>query len=167
MKINEQQLERLIDTYQNLVYSVCFKITGNHFDAQDMAQETFLSAFKHFETFDGANEKAWICRIATNKCLDLKRKAMNRQVPTEDVFFEEMVSVGATMEEEFLDKQVREELKERCEKLKPPYGEIALKFFYEELSVGQIAERLKRNEKTVQTQVYRAKAMLRKSYGKE
>lgn len=71
------------------------------------------------------------------------------------------------MEEEFLDKQVREELKERCEKLKPPYGEIALKFFYEELSVGQIAERLKRNEKTVQTQVYRAKAMLRKSYGKE
>lgn len=86
MKINEQQLERLIDTYQNLVYSVCFKITGNHFDAQDMAQETFLSAFKHFETFDGANEKAWICRIATNKCLDLKRKAMNRQVPTEDVF---------------------------------------------------------------------------------
>lgn len=41
MKISEQQLERLIDTYQNLVYSVCFKITGNHFDAQDMAQETF------------------------------------------------------------------------------------------------------------------------------
>lgn len=41
---------------------------------------------------------------------------------------------------------------------------MAVDYFYEELSVAEIAKRLQRNEKTVQTQVYRSKAMLRKMY---
>lgn len=77
----------MIDNYQNLVFSICYKITGNYFDAEDMTQETFLSAYRHFSQFDGANEKAWICRIATNKCIDLKRKSSHNQIPMEEEFF--------------------------------------------------------------------------------
>lgn len=52
----------------------------------------------------------------------------------------------------------------KCRTLKPPYDQVACCYFYEELTTSQIAEKLNRNEKTVQTQVYRAKAMLKKMY---
>ncbi|MGN0156416.1 MAG: RNA polymerase sigma factor [Lachnospiraceae bacterium] len=156
-----------MDTYQNLIFSVCYKITGNYFDSEDLAQDTFLSAYKNFARFDGKNEKAWLCRIATNKCLDYKRKASNSQILTEDSFFEMVQDGQKSIEEQCLEDQVKEKLLQSCQKLKPPYDDIAVRYFYKEYSTADIAKQLDRNEKTVQTQVYRAKAMLRKIYGKE
>ena len=73
-KINsEKYMEELIDKYQNLVFSICYKFTKDYFIAEDLTQETFLSAFQHPDSFQGGNEKAWICRIATNKCIDYGR----------------------------------------------------------------------------------------------
>lgn len=154
----------MIDHYQNLVFSICYKITGNYFDAEDMTQETFLSAYRNFSKFDGQNEKAWICRIATNKCIDLKRKASNNQIPTEESFFLEMKDKNNSVEENVMNVQIKEELFRNCNALKPPYDEVARCYFYEELTTSQIAEKLNRNEKTVQTQVYRARGMLKKLY---
>ena len=72
-----------------------------------------------------------------------------------------------SIEEQCLEEQVKEKLLQSCQKLKPPYDDIAVRYFYKEYSTADIAKQLDRNEKTVQTQVYRAKAMLRKIYGKE
>ena len=51
-----------------------------------------------------------------------------------------------------------------CRKLKPPYDEIAIAYFYNERSPGEIAEARGQNIKTIQTQIYRARAMLREMY---
>ena len=83
----DEKLEELIDRYQSLVFSICFKMTGDYFAAEDLAQETFLSAYEKYSSFDGRHEKAWICRIATNKCLDYLKAAGRRSVPTEDEWF--------------------------------------------------------------------------------
>lgn len=99
--------------------------------------------------------------------MDYKRRAANRQIPTEDIFFDELADQSLSTESSCLETLVREKLLHSCKRLKPPYDEIAMDYFYEELSIGQMADKLKRNEKTVQTQVYRAKAMLRKIYGRE
>ena len=160
-------MESLINAYQNLIFSVCYKITGNYFDSQDLAQDTFLSAYKNFSNFDGKNEKAWLCRIATNKCLDYKRKACSNQIPTEDSFFDMVQDREQSIEEQCLENQVREGLLDCCKRLKPPYDEIAIKYFYDECTTSEIAKQLGRNEKTVQTQMYRAKAMLKNLYGRE
>ncbi len=158
-----------IDTYQNLIFSICYKFTGNYFDAEDLTQDTFLSAYKNFSKFDGTNEKAWLARIATNKCLDYQKKSARGEVPTEDAFFAKQPQTQETdntCEACYMQKFVLEELKRCCKMLKPPYDEIAEKYFYREMSVSEIADALGRNEKTVQTQIYRAKAMLRKLYQK-
>lgn len=160
-------MEYLIDTYQNLIFSVCYKITGNYFDSEDLAQDAFLSAYKNFSNFDGKNEKAWLCRIATNKCLDFKRKSISRQIPTEDTFFDMVQDGGVSIEEQCFENSVKEKLRCCCGSLKPPYDDIAIRYFYQEYSTADIAKQLDRNEKTVQTQVYRAKAMLKKIYGRE
>lgn len=160
-------MEHLIDTYQNLIFTICYKFTSNYFDAEDIAQETFLSAYKNLSSFDGKNEKAWIAKIATNKCIDFRRKSSNNQVPTEDEYFVTLVDTGQSVEEKCSDRFIREQLLKCCESLKPPYDAVAKEYFYEELSFEEIAKKHVKNEKTIQTQVYRAKAMLRKIYGKE
>ena len=136
----------MIDSYEKLVFSICSKTTGDYFAAEDLAQETFLAAFQKYDTFDGANEKAWICRIATNKSIDYLRSASRRNVPTEEI---------------------KGELERYCSELKPPYNEVAKAYYLKELSPGEIAARLGQNVKTIQTQIYRAREMLKKRYRKE
>ncbi len=157
----------MIDQYQNLIYSICYRLTGDYFEAEDLTQDTFLSAYKSLSAFDGKNERAWLCRIATNKCLDYLKRAGRRSIPTEDLFFAAVPSDADTPERSALDIAVKEELKQRCEALKPLYRDVALDYFYYELDISQIAEKTGRSIKTLQTQIYRAKAMLRKQYGKE
>ena len=191
----EEQLTALIDSYQHLVFSICYKMTADYFASGDLTQETFLSAYKHLGEFDGRYEKAWVCRIATNKCLDYMQSAGRRSIPTADPGFESAtgpdgrassgrgagsgfgMSEGAAGEHEAavwqtpesicLEKEVREILLSRCLSLKPPYDEIAKAYYYDELDAGEIARRRGVKKKTIQTQIYRARHLLRRMYEKE
>ncbi len=162
-------------------------MTADYFASEDLAQETFLSAYKHLEEFDGRYEKAWICRIATNKCLDYLQSAGRRSIPTADPGLEggrmpdgrgqadadtegtgeNRAVTQQTPESIFLEKEVRETLLARCLSLKPPYDEIAKAYYYEEMDAEEIARRRGAKKKTVQTQIYRARGMLRRMYEKE
>lgn len=167
-KINrDKYLEDLIDNYGNLVFSICFKIAGEYFEAEDLSQETFLSAYKNLENFDGQNEKAWICRIATNKCLDHVKSAARRQVPTKAEYFIQVESRTQAPEEEILEDEVKTKLYSLCNDLKPPYNEVAIDYFCKDLEIKEIAKKTGKNIKTLQTQIYRAKEMLRKLWRKE
>lgn len=157
----------MIDQYQNLIYSICYRLTGDYFEAEDLAQDTFLSAYKNLSAFDGKNERAWLCRIATNKCIDYLKRAGRRSVPTEDSFFVTVPADGGSPENTALDRAVREELLRCCLALNQPYRNVAVDYFYYELSISELAAKTGRNIKTLQTQVYRAKAMIRKLYRKE
>lgn len=164
---SKQYLAQMIAQYQNLIFSICVKMTNDYFAAEDLAQETFLSAFKNIDSFDGQNEKAWLCRIATNKCIDYQKQAARRMIPSEDSEFENQKSGEGLPEADYIEQEVLEQLQERCNQLKPPYDEIARMYFVEEHNAEEIAAIKQKNLKTIQTQVYRARAMLRKIYGKE
>lgn len=153
-----------VDRYESLVLSVCYHMTGDYFAAQDLTQETFLAAFLHLAGFDGNNEKAWLCRIASNKCVDYLRQAGRRMIPTEDVRMDTFCSPVGRPEGEALEAAVRSELKERCRSLKPPYGEIAYQYFYLEKKPEEIAREQGKKRKTIETQIYRAREMLRRIY---
>ena len=88
-------------------------------------------------------------------------------VPTKDEVLGSHPARAGGPEEQCIEEVVREELKEKCGQLKPPYDEIARLYFCEEHPASEIAELKQKNLKTVQTQIYRARAMLRKLYGKE
>lgn len=164
-KINsEEYISDFIEQYQNLVFSICYKLTQDYFASQDLTQETFLSAYKNKSHFREENEKAWICRIATNKCVDYLREAARRQVPTEITDMENNTAQNGLPEKEMLEKEVKRELLANCRKLKEPYSEIAYQYFYLEKKPEEIAGEQAQNIKTIQTQIYRARDMLRKLY---
>lgn len=156
----------LLSDYQNLIFSICYQMTQNYFEAEDLAQETFVSAYEHLDSFDGQHEKAWLCRIAMNKCLDFQKKHRRHAIPQRDEVFLSLAD-GESVENRVLAEEMQTELRRVCESLKPPYKEIAVAYFCQEKSPEEIAGEQNRNLKTVQTQIYRARAKLQKIYGKE
>lgn len=117
----QQQLESWMTQYQNLIYSICFRLTGDQFDAEDLSQDTFLSAYRNLARFDGQNEKAWLCRIATNKCIDHLKRAGRRSIPTEEIFFSALPDSRSSPEQETLEAELRRQLKTCCSQLPEPY----------------------------------------------
>lgn len=162
----DENFIRLLDEYEKLIFSICYRITRQYFDAEDLTQETFMTVYKNLEKFDGQNEKAWITRIATNKCLDYIKRAEYKNVVSEDIELEGAMEnkqlFVESPEEKCLEKSIKEEFEMLCRSLKPPYDRIAYQYFCKEMSPQEIAAANKINQKTAQTQIYRARDKLRK-----
>jgi len=165
---SKDNLIRLVTTYKNLVFSVCLKMTGDYFIAEDITQETFIQAYQNYDKFDGTNEKAWICRIASNKCIDWQRETIRKSV--EDADDETISGIEDTTAgplQTVLDNEVIERLEACCNLLKEPYRSVSIQFFIEGLTAKEISDQTGTGLKTVQTQIFRAKEMLKKTIRRE
>ena len=157
----EEKLKELMDGYGKLVFSICYRLTNDYFTAEDLTQDVFLSAYKNLSRFDGTYEKAWLSKIAVRKCLDHLKAAGRRTIPTEDTYFEQLHDKEFSPEEAFLDKDFKDRIRHLCSALKSPYREVALEHFCEEKTAAEIAKAQNKNIKTVQTQIYRSRSMLK------
>jgi RNA polymerase sigma-70 factor (TIGR02960 family) len=83
---DEQAFRRLTDPHRRELHVHCYRIVGSLQDAEDLVQETLLAAWRGLEQFDGrASLRAWLYRIATNRCLNALRDSSRRPqkaVPT-------------------------------------------------------------------------------------
>lgn len=163
--IQTAQLERALEKYERLIFSICYRMVGDYFEAQDATQETFLTYYKVLDRFDGQNEKAFLTKIATNKCLDFLKRKGSKEMPSESEVLESRAGTVSSPEERLLEEEVKEELVRVCRDLKPPYGQIAYEFYCCDRTAREIAEQKGIKLKTVQTQVLRAKKMLQKKLG--
>ena len=165
---SKENLTRLVNQYKNLIFSICLKLTGDYFAAEDLTQETFIAAYEHWGNFDGEFEKAWLARIASNKCLDYKRAAARRQVPTEE---SELLQGNTELKddplEQVMNKDILDKLERYCNALSPPYNEVALQHFIKGETANEISHSSHIPLNTVKTRIRRAREMLQKSFGKE
>ncbi|EON79189.1 RNA polymerase ECF-type sigma factor [Lunatimonas lonarensis] len=85
-KTRDQGFRLLVETYQRRVYGLIRKMVIIHEDADDVAQNTFIKAFKNIERFGGNSSLfTWIYRIAVNESLSfLERKKKRFFFPIED-----------------------------------------------------------------------------------
>lgn len=158
---------KMLNQYEKLVFSICYRMTNNYFDSEDLTQETFLSVYKSMDTFDGGNEKAFITRIATNKCLDYLKRAERRTKPGQEVEIERGSPPTDSAERKVMEIVVMERLLDCCKKLKKPYNKVAYSYFYEGKTAREIAEATETNLNTVQTQIQRIRKELKKQWSKE
>lgn len=159
--------EDLLTKYEKLVFSICYRMTNNYFDAQDLTQETFISVYKVIESFDEKNEKAYITRITTNKCLDHLKNAERRTMPSEDEELERGSPPVDSAEKQVMEIVVMEQLEKCCNRLKEPYKTVAYEYFYKGKTAKEIAEHINANVHTVQTQIRRVRKVLRTQWDKE
>jgi len=75
MQLHTLQYNSWVDNYTDYLYAFAFYKVGKKEDAEDLVQETFLSAYKNRESFKGdASEKTWLTAILKNKIIDYYRK---------------------------------------------------------------------------------------------
>lgn len=81
-QIDQESFGRLVEPYRRELQVHCYRMMGTLQDAEDMAQETFLKAWRGRGTYRGtASLRAWLYKIATHACLDALRKRPGRYVP--------------------------------------------------------------------------------------
>lgn len=161
MVIHKEQFASYIKQYERLIITICLSFTKNYFDAEDLAQQTFLSAYTNFGKFDGVNFKAWLTTIATNKCKDFLKspsRAINNLSHEE---LEVLKDSGETPEDLVLQKHSRQKIYMLCEKLKEPYKTVSVNYFCEDIKLSEMASETGQSLKTLQTHLYRAKKLLK------
>lgn len=141
------------------LYYVCLRYLKNDADAQDVLQETFVTAYRKIESFNGQGSfEGWIRRIAVNNCL-AKLRLDKKQ-------FESEISVDQTQliseEPDYLQKEETEaNLLRALKELPDGYRTIINLSILEDYSHREISELLNITESTSRSQLARAKAALK------
>ena len=161
--MSNEEFQIIVEQYQKLVFSICYQLTHDYHESQNLAQDTFLSAYTHIDTIKKDHLKAWLAKIAANKAKDYLKSAYYRRISiSEDIYEIEIGSTELTPVESYENKDGEGRIKNIVYALKEPYHKVAVLFFIEERTPEEIAGILERPEKTVRTQLYRARNILRK-----
>lgn len=76
---DEKAFAEVFDRYRRELHLHCYRMLASYDEAEDAVQETFLRAWRRRDTFDGsALVRAWLYKIATNVCLDMRRQSARR-----------------------------------------------------------------------------------------
>ena len=158
--MEREKFERMVLQYQRLVYTVCYQLVQDGAQAEDLAQETFLSAWIHRDRCIPGSEKAWLCRIAANRAKDFLKSAYCRRVSPQEAP-DELPRQTLTVEEDWESREAVQGIEGQISALRSPYREVSALYFLGGYTVPEIARMLRRPDKTVHTQLHRARAMLR------
>lgn len=166
--------EELLVQYQNKIYTLCFRYMGNEEDAYDMAQETFIKAFRSLQSFKGDSSfGTWLYRIATNVCLDdirrRKRKiatiSLDERIATRDGEVEkDVVDSSPTADVVWEQKELQQYIEKILNHLKPEHKTVIVLRDMMELSYEEIAVVLDCSTGTVKSRLSRARNILRKIF---
>lgn len=156
------EFSAMVQSYQPFVYTVCHQLVPDVQDAQDLTQETFLSAWRAIDRCPSGHEKQWLARIASNKAKDYLRSAWVRKVntPGDEVLALEGAPPDCQPEQQVLDTIREEELTGMILSLREPYKTPCRLVLLEQHTMAQAAQLCGRPPKTVEAQIYRAKKML-------
>lgn len=165
--IENEQFADTIKQYERLILTICLSFTKNYFDAEDLAQQTFLSAYKNIDKFDGKNMKAWLTTIASNKCRDFLKSKVRTEVSITDEEYENVQDDHESPEETVIKKNTQERISCLCGRLKEPYRNVAESYFLHGIKLSSMAKASGENIKTLETRLYRAKKLLRELWKEE
>lgn len=147
---DEENLIRLIHTYQNLLMGLCVIILRDYHLAQDVVQETFLRAWRHGRLRE-ETEKSWLVRVAMNLCRDTRRSRWMRHIDR-SITPEDMHIPVLPQENDVIREVKRLPFKER---------EVVVMHFWANLSADEIAEALHIGRATVYRRLDSAKKKLK------
>lgn len=142
LKGEEQAFSTLVHKYQKKAYSLAYRFTHNHQDADDLSQEAFIRVYSSLRNFrGGSNFFTWLYRIVTNLCINyLNRRPKRIQLPVEELGISNPDPNAQSILE---DKELRTKINIAIEKL-PPRQKIAFTLRQlEELSFEEVSKIMK------------------------
>ena len=151
MKKGERSIskEDVVEKYFNMVYKLALSQTKDKANADDVVQEVFLRYIKGDTAFENEEHiKAWLIRVTINCSKNtFSNSWFKKTVPlTEEIVFQ---------------SKEKSDIYYTTLELPQKYRTVIHLFYYEELSVAQIAKYLKTKESTIKSQLHRGREMLK------
>ena len=157
-----EAFDRLVERYQREVYRLCYRYVNNHHDANDMAQDVFLKAYRAISKFRGDSSfSTWIYRIAVNTCLNFRAARRAQSEELSEHLADGSPGATARMEDEERSQQVRQAVSRLPEKQR---ATLILKI-YHDLTHEEVAGILGASVGTVKANLFHALGNLRKMLG--
>ncbi len=145
-----------IDRYADMVYRLALTQMKNRTDADDLFQEVFVRLVSHIQELESwEHVKAWLIRVTINCAKKHYGQYWNKNV--------DYMDEPERLSDQTQSYEIAEEhpVRAAVRKLPPKYRLIVHLYYYEELSMAEIAGLTKQRESTVKSQMHRAREMLR------
>jgi RNA polymerase sigma factor (sigma-70 family) len=157
---NRQAFGQIIRKYQAMVSGLIYAACGDLHRSEDVAQETFISAWKSLSGLrDASKLPGWLCQIARRRLADISRKASPREISFSQAFAAGQEPVAPA--EETLKAEESELLWHTLSSIPQPYRETLVLFYRQEQSTAQVAAAMETTEEAVRQRLTRGRQMLR------
>ncbi len=159
-----QDFQDIVRQYSDFVFNLTYRVLGNHADAEDAAQDAFLSAYRNYHRFRGESTvSTWLYRIAVNAALmKLRRDRQSRiltQTGYEDI---RLVSPAEGPERLALDSELRDYLGKGLELLAPNLRTAVVLRDVQGLTNEESAQVLNISVSSFKARLHRGRILLRK-----
>jgi len=152
----------LVDRYKDRVYTAVYRIVGNAHDAEDIAQETFIAAYRSIRSFDLSKRfSPWLMKIAANMSIDYLRRRQPQSVPLDSPEAAEL-QLSENPLEAVEASELNQLVADIIDQLPPKYRAAIALYYTEELTYSEIADALEIPMGTVKTYLHRGREILRK-----
>jgi RNA polymerase sigma-70 factor (ECF subfamily) len=149
------ELERLVAQYQGAVLRTCYLYLCDRSQAEDAVQETFLKVYRNLDRFRGeSSEKTWILKIAMRTCYDMNHSGWSR-------FFNRRVTPEMLPEASVPFTERDDALTQAVMRLPEKLRRVIILYYYQGLSVREIAETLGITQPSVSNRMKRGREKLK------
>lgn len=153
--------EQVAREHGRFIYTVAFRLTGDHDEAQDLVQETLLRVRRGLQTYEPGSLEGWLSRIVTNAFLDEVRRRRRRPVEAlpEDA---DRTLEGAPSADEALDHtRLPDEVQAALRSLPDDFRAVVVLCDVVGFSYDEIADALGIPIGTVRSRIHRGRSLLR------
>ncbi|MFQ6007515.1 MAG: RNA polymerase sigma factor [Candidatus Zixiibacteriota bacterium] len=166
---DHEAFAELVRRYQKKIYSLAFQFLGNHLDADEVVQETFVRVYRRRQELKGIKYfSTFLLKIATNYAIDLLRKRRGHTgIVDEALSLPRNIQIDlsrqvATPGEEVEDKELMVEIRRALDQLPPRQRITAVLHDVEGYSTAEIARVLDCPQATVRSNLFIARSKLKK-----
>lgn len=161
---NTQAYAVLVERYQNYVFTLCLRMVKSREDAEEIAQDVFVKAFRFLSNFRGdAKFTTWMYTIVNNTCITFLRKKKQAIVSLDDEgVFTTADNIDSGVSANTIEKKSRTAMvNEAIAMLNPDDAAIITLFYKNEQSLEEIAQILELEVNTAKVRLHRARTRLK------
>jgi RNA polymerase sigma factor (sigma-70 family) len=164
LKGDQNAYSALVETYQNFVFTIVLRYVKSREDAEEVAQDVFVKAYRSLADFKGASKfSTWLYTIATTSSISfLRKKKLDLHSLDNENVFAAADNIDSGMSANQVEQKSRLNMvSEAIKLLHPEDAEVITLFYKAEQSIEEIAVILGKESNAVKVQLHRARARLK------